>query len=62
MDIENKARYILTSDEDKMTKIISRINDREGFCPCKVEETPENICPCDEYETTAKCCCGLFVK
>lgn len=36
------------------------------YCPCRLENVPENVCPCvyhkDEVEKDGQCHCMLFVK
>lgn len=34
----------------------------ERYCPCKIDNIPENICPCLELRTTNHCHCGLFIS
>ena len=32
----------------------------EFYCPCKLQNTLENICPCVEFRETRHCHCELF--
>jgi len=43
-------------------KIINRIEKRNGYCPCVVEENEDTICPCKKMREEKYCCCGLFIK
>lgn len=51
----------------------NKINKGKQYCPCKVEEIPENVCPCravegkyksseDMVKESGSCYCGLFVS
>jgi len=40
-----------------------------GYCPCRLQKTPENICICEEFrnqmadpEFTGYCHCKLYYK
>lgn len=58
-----KVRFVDTSDETQA--IIQAVKDNEGYCPCRLEKTPENKCICAEFRAAPvgeTCHCGLYYK
>ena len=47
--------------------IQKKVNDNDGYCPCRLERTPENKCMCAEFRKqiqdgiVGECHCGLYV-
>lgn len=40
-----------------------------GYCPCRIQHTPETLCPCEEFRNqiadpkfSGYCHCRLYVK
>ena len=58
--------YRIKTNEDK--EIVKAIKDglkkNDGYCPCRIEKTPETKCMCKEFreQESGECHCGLFVK
>ena len=55
------------------TKVVEMIQEglkrTGGYCPCKIQRTPENICMCEEFKAQIKdpeyegyCHCRLYYK
>ena len=56
-------------DAEYTEKILQALKKKEGYCPCRLQKTPENICICDEFrqqiadpEFEGFCHCLLYYK
>lgn len=56
-------------DKEYVEKIRAALVKKEGYCPCRLLKTPENICICDEFkqqisdpEFEGYCHCKLYYK
>ncbi len=59
----------LNDDADMVKKILSALEKKEGYCPCRIQRTPENICICEEFRQQIAdpdfegfCYCKLYYK
>lgn len=54
----------LTSDEEQRQTIQQALKDNDGYCPCKLQKTPDTKCMCKEFreQESGECHCGLYVK
>ena len=54
------------TDNVKLQKIIlDKLKENNGYCPCRIEQTPDTKCMCKEFreQTNAGTChCGLYIK
>lgn len=55
------SKYTLNPDGELVKEIISALKANDGFCPCKLDRTPENKCPCEEFRTEGHCHCKLYM-
>lgn len=58
-------KIIKNPDEEIFKEVQSAVKANDGYCPCRIEKTPETKCPCKEFrEQTAEgeCHCGMFCK
>ena len=53
--------YKINDNEEHVNVIIEGLKRKNGHCPCKIQEIPENLCPCDEFTETKHCHCNLWV-
>lgn len=57
---------IKMTDNVKLQKIIlDKLKENDGYCPCRIEQTPDTKCMCKEFReqtNTGTCHCGLFIK
>lgn len=70
--VENFARlrnYHFNEMKEPLIEALLKKYERYGdfYCPCKIDNIPENICPCLEtrqgsVERDGRCHCGLFWK
>ena len=54
----------LNSDKDLVDDIRKRLKENDGYCPCRLQKTPNTKCMCKEFreQETGECHCGLYVK
>lgn len=52
----------LNPDVRLVKQIMKGIVAKNGYCPCKIQETEDNLCPCKECIEENICTCGLYVK
>ena len=59
----------LNPDRQVVEKIQEGLKRTNGFCPCKLEKTPENKCMCEEFKQQIAdpnyegfCHCMLYYK
>ena len=50
-------------------RLLEVMKNNGGYCPCRIQRTPENICICDEFkqqisdpEFEGYCHCKLYYK
>lgn len=62
-------KIILNSDAETVRLIQEGLKARDGYCPCRLERTPENKCMCQEFRDQIKdesfygfCHCRLYEK
>ena len=57
---------IKMTDNVKLQKIIlDKLKENDGYCPCRIEQTPDTKCMCKEFReqtNTGTCRCGLYIK
>ena len=57
------GKFLVLNPNEKLVNVIrNRIKLRNGYCPCRVEESEDTLCPCKEMREEGKCCCKLFVE
>lgn len=55
----------LNPDTEFVQQIRAALKANDGFCPCRLERTPDTKCPCREFREQTEpgyCHCGLFEK
>lgn len=62
-------KVILNSDEAVVAKIKEGLEQKDGYCPCRLAKTPENKCICKEFREQIAdpnfegfCHCMLYYK
>lgn len=53
-----------TSDIEYRNEIEKALKENDGYCPCRLERTPETKCMCKEFREQKEgvCHCGLYIK
>lgn len=59
---ENGKKLVINPDKRIVKAIVNRLNIRNGYCPCRVEETKDTICPCLDMRREGHCCCKLYLE
>jgi len=65
-----EAGAVRVNPDGKLAKtVFEGVCRKGGFCPCRLQKTPENFCPCDEFkeqlanpEYHGLCHCRLYEK
>ena len=54
----------LSEDKELVQEIREKLKANEGYCPCRIEKTPDTKCMCKEFreQSIGECHCGLYVK
>ena len=58
-------KIIKNPDEEMFKEVQAAVKANDGYCPCRLERTPETKCPCLEFReqtTEGECCCGAYIK
>ena len=53
-------KYNVEVNENLVDFFVNSINQNNGYCPCRVDKTPDTKCPCKDLRENSKCVCGLF--
>lgn len=59
-----KYKIKVSEDKEVVKAIKEGLKKNDGYCPCRIERTPETKCMCKEFreQTEGECHCGLYVK
>ena len=51
-------------DEEFVAEFRQKLNDNDGYCPCRREKTQDTKCMCKEFREMeeGQCHCGLYIK
>ena len=67
MDLPANVKF--NSDQKFVERLQSVMQKNGGYCPCRIQRTPENICICTEFrqqiadpEFEGYCHCQLYYK
>jgi ferredoxin-thioredoxin reductase catalytic subunit len=55
----------VNNNAELVAEIRQKLKENEGYCPCRIDKTPENKCMCQEFinqQETGECHCGLYIK
>jgi len=49
---------------DKVKEILDAVSANGGYCPCRLDKTPDTKCMCKEFreQESGVCHCGLYEK
>ena len=53
----------VTDNVELANQIRAKLKERNGLCPCKLVDAPENYCMCMEFlnQKSGECHCGLYM-
>lgn len=51
-------------DKEYANEVRKKLKENGGYCPCRLEKTPDTKCMCKEFRESEKgmCHCGLYIK
>ena len=51
-------------DKEYANEVRKKLKDNGGYCPCRLEKTPDTKCMCKEFREMEEgmCHCGLYQK
>ena len=51
-------------DKEHVESVRKALRENDGYCPCRLEKTPETKCMCQEFLNSGSgmCHCGLYIK
>lgn len=55
----------VNSNAELVAEIRQKLKENDGYCPCRIDKTPENKCMCQEFinqQEIGECHCGLYIK
>lgn len=54
----------MTEDIELKNQILEELKQNSGYCPCRLEKTPDTKCICKEFKEQeyGNCYCGLYYK
>jgi ferredoxin-thioredoxin reductase catalytic subunit len=55
----------VNNNAELVAEIRQKLKENDGYCPCRIDKTPENKCMCQEFinqQETGECHCGLYIK
>jgi len=54
----------ISEDTELVNQIRAKLKERNGLCPCKISDIPENYCMCKDFleQNIGECHCGLYIK
>ena len=58
-------KIILNPDAEIVQMIRLKLKENDGYCPCRLEKTPDTKCMCKEFRDASwpgECHCGLYIK
>mgnify|MGYP003571243298 CR=1 FL=1 len=57
-------KITLNPDKEYVAEIKEALKNNNGYCPCRLEHTPETRCMCKEFRDMDEgmCHCGLYIK
>jgi len=57
-------KIALNPDKEYVAEIKVALENNNGYCPCRLEHTPDTKCMCKEFIDmyVGICQCGLYIK
>lgn len=55
----------LNDDAAYVAEFQQRLKENDGYCPCRLEKTPDTKCMCKDFKEQkelGECHCGLYIK
>jgi len=60
----SQPKIIVNPNENIVRDIRAGLVKNEGYCPCRLDKTPDTKCMCKEFreQSEGECHCGLYIK
>lgn len=57
-------KIIVNPDPNIVNDIRNKLKANEGYCPCRLNKTPDTKCMCKQFreQDSGMCHCGLYIK
>lgn len=57
-------KIIVNPDLNIVNDIRNKLKENEGYCPCRLNKTPDTKCMCKQFreQDSGMCHCGLYIK
>lgn len=57
-------KIIVNPDLNIVNDIRNKLKENEGYCPCRLNKTPDTKCMCKQFreQVSGMCHCGLYIK
>lgn len=54
----------LNPDKEYVEEVRARLKDNDGYCPHRIDKTPDTKCLCKDFRSMKEgmCHCGLYIK
>lgn len=54
----------VSDNKESVEEIRKQLKENDGYCPCRIDKTPDTKCMCKEFlkMEEGECHCGLYVK
>lgn len=66
LDTNEKKLVVKTVDDpDKVLQVTTMLKNNDGYCPCRMQHTPDTKCMCKQFREQIEpgtCHCGLYEK
>lgn len=57
-------KIVVSDNNELVEEIRKQLKENDGYCPCRIDKTPDTKCMCKEFleMEEGECHCGLYVK
>lgn len=58
-------KIVLSDDKELVSLVRKKLNENDGYCPCRMERNEDTKCMCKEFREQTEpgeCHCGLYEK
>lgn len=57
-------KIVVSGNNELVEEIRKQLKENDGYCPCRIDKTPDTKCMCKEFleMEEGECHCGLYVK
>ena len=63
--MQHDVKIKVVDDPELVSLIREKLKENDGYCPCRIERTPETKCICKDFLEApigTTCHCGLYHK